>query len=324
MRTVHLSQTIAVGAIGYGCMGLSGTYGKSNDAAAVALLRQAVELGVNFFDTADSYGPFHNEKLVGEALRPIRDKLIIATKFGQEFLPDGSRCINGRPAYVRAACEASLGRLGIDCIDLYFAHRIDKTVPIEETVGEMSRLVDEGKVRAIGVSEATPQTIRRAHAVHKLAAVQSEYSLWSREVEAGVLPTIRELGIGFVAYSPLGRGFLTGAITNASDLAEGDVRRILPRFQGDNLSHNRTIADRIGRIARAKSATPAQVSLAWVLARGDDIAVIPGTRRLSALRENLAAAAITLSIDEIKELDDALPVARGDRYHAPIMAALDG
>ena len=324
MRTVRLGQKVTVGAVGYGCMGLSGTYGKSDDAAAVTLLRQAVELGVNFFDTADSYGPFHNEKLVGEALRPVRDKVIVATKFGQEFLADGSRRINGRPAYVRAACEASLSRLGFDCIDLYFVHRIDKTVPIEETVGEMSRLVDEGKVRAIGVSEASPQTIRRAHAVHKLAAVQSEYSLWSRDVENGVLPTVRELGIGFVAYSPLGRGFLTGAIKDASDLAESDVRRIMPRFQDDNLPHNRTIADRIGRIAQAKSATPAQVYLAWVLSRGDDIVAIPGTRRLSALKDNLAASALTFSSDEIKELDNMLPAPQGDRYHAPMMAALDG
>ena len=253
---------LSVSAMGYGCMGLSGTYGASDDKAAIALLRNVVELGVDFFDTADAYGPFRNEELVGEALAPVRDKVIIATKFGQEFLPDGSRRINGRPDYVRSACEASLKRLGIERIDIYFAHRIDKTVPIEDTVGEMSRLVAEGKTRYIGLSEASANTIRRAHAVHPLTCVQTEYSAWSRDVEASVLSTVREIGIGFVAYSPLGRGFLTGNIASQSDLAEGDVRRLMPRFQGENLEGNRAIAERFADLSRKKGVTPAQLALA--------------------------------------------------------------
>jgi aryl-alcohol dehydrogenase-like predicted oxidoreductase len=314
---------LSVSAIGYGCMGLSGTYGASDDKAAIALLRNIVELGVDFFDTADAYGPFRNEELVGEALAPVRDKVIIATKFGQEFLPDGSRRINGRPDYVRSACEASLKRLGVEQIDIYFAHRIDKTVPIEDTVGEMSRLVAEGKTRYIGLSEASANTIRRAHAVHPLTCVQTEYSAWSRDVEANVLPTVRELGIGFVAYSPLGRGFLTGNIASQSDLAEGDVRRLMPRFQGENLEGNRAIAERFTDLSRKKGVTPAQLALAWVLAQGDDIVPIPGSRRLEAVKENIAALNIQLTASEITEINSNLPAAKGERYGAPMMAALD-
>jgi aryl-alcohol dehydrogenase-like predicted oxidoreductase len=314
---------LSVSGVGYGCMGLSGTYGASDDQAAIALLRNVVELGVDFFDTADAYGPFRNEELVGEALAPVRDKVIIATKFGQQFLPDGSRRINGRPDYVRSACEASLKRLGIKQIDLYFAHRIDKTVPIEDTVGEMSRLVSEGKVRYIGLSEASANTIRRAHAVHPLTCVQTEYSAWSRDVEASVLPTVRELGIGFIAYSPLGRGFLTANIASQSDLPEGDVRRTMPRFQAENLKENRAIADRFADLAKKKGITPAQLALAWVLARGDDIVPIPGSRRLAAVKENVAAPDVQLTAAEIAVINSNLPAAKGDRYGAPMMAALD-
>jgi aryl-alcohol dehydrogenase-like predicted oxidoreductase len=322
MKKRQLGQ-LSVSAMGYGCMGLSGTYGASDDKAAIALLRSIVDLGVDFFDTADAYGPFRNEELVGEGLRPVRDKVIIATKFGQEFLPDGSRRINGRPDYVRSACEASLKRLGIDCIDLYFAHRIDKTIPIEDTVGEMSRLVKEGKVRYIGLSEASANTIRRGHAVHPLTAVQTEYSAWSRDVETSVLPTIRELGIGFVAYSPLGRGFLTGTIASQSDLAEGDVRRMMPRFQGDNLEGNKILVESFAETAKKKNITAAQLALAWVLARGEDIVPIPGSRRLEAVKENNAALDITLTPTELAELDSSLPAVKGDRYAAPMMATLD-
>jgi aryl-alcohol dehydrogenase-like predicted oxidoreductase len=310
---------LSVSAMGYGCMGLSGTYGASDDKAAIALLRNIVELGVDFFDTADAYGPFRNEELVGEALAPVRDKVIIATKFGQEFLPNGSRRINGRPDYVRSACEASLKRLGVKQIDLYFAHRIDKTVPIEDTVGEMSRLVSEGKVRYIGLSEASATTIRRAHAVHPLTCVQTEYSAWSRDVEASVLPTVRELGIGFIAYSPLGRGLLTARIASP----EGDVRRSMPRFQTENLKENRAIAERFTDLARKKGITAAQLALAWVLIRGDDIVPIPGSRRLEAVKENIAALDVQLTASEIAEINSNLPAAKGERYGAPMMAALD-
>jgi aryl-alcohol dehydrogenase-like predicted oxidoreductase len=314
---------LSVSAIGYGCMGLSGTYGASDDKAAIALLRNVVELGVDFFDTADAYGPFRNEELVGEALAPVRDKVIIATKFGQEFLPDGSRRVNGRPDYVRSACEASLKRLGVEKIDVYFAHRIDKTVPIEDTVGEMSRLVSEGKIRHIGLSEASANTIRRAHAVHPLTCVQTEYSAWSRDVEASILPTLRQLGIGFIAYSPLGRGFLTGTVASQSDLAEGDVRRLMPRFQTENLKGNQLIAEHIIGLSKKKGITPAQLALAWVLARGDDIVPIPGSRRLEAVKENIAAVNIQLTVSEIAEIESNLPTAKGDRYGAPMMAILD-
>ena len=314
---------LSVSGVGYGCMGLSGTYGASDDKAAIALLRNIVELGVDFFDTADAYGPFRNEELVGEALAPVRDKVIIATKFGQEFLPDGSRRINGRPDYVRSACEASLKRLGVKQIGLYFAHRIDKTVPIEDTVGEMSRLVSEGKVRYIGLSEASANTIRRAHAVHPLTCVQTEYSAWSRDVEVSILPTVRELGIGFVAYSPLGRGFLTARIASESDLPEGDVRRSMPRFQAENLRENRAIAERFADLSRKKGVTPAQLALAWVLAQGDDIVPIPGSRRLEAVKENVATLNIQLTASEITEINSNLPAAKGERYGAPMMAALD-
>jgi aryl-alcohol dehydrogenase-like predicted oxidoreductase len=322
MKRRKLGQLV-VGAMGYGCMGLSGTYGPSTDEAGTTLLRQLVDLGVNFFDTADAYGPFKNEVLVGGALRPLRDKVIIASKFGQEFLPDGARRINGKPEYVRMACEASLKRLGIETIDLYFAHRIDKSVPIEETVGEMSRLVAEGKVRYLGLSEASAETIRRAHKVHAISAVQTEYSAWSRDVEAQILPAVRELGIGFVAYSPLGRGFLTGKIASANDLAEGDVRKGMPRFNGENLEGNQVIAQRFNDMAKKKGITAAQLALAWVLAKGEDIVPIPGTRRLEAMQENIAALDVVLSAEEMKTLDSSLPAAKGERYGPPMMAMLN-
>jgi len=314
---------LSVAAMGYGCMGLSGTYGASDEKAGIALLRSLVDLGIDFFDTADAYGPYRNEELVGEALRPLRDKVIIATKFGQEFLADGSRRINGHPDYVQKACEASLKRLGIDCIDLYFAHRIDKSVPIEDTVGAMSRLVAQGKVKHIGLSEASAATIRRGHAVHPIAAVQTEYSVWSRDVESSVLPTLRELKIGFVAYSPLGRGFLTGKVMTESDLAEGDVRKMMPRFQGDNLANNKALAERMIEIAKKKGVTPAQLALAWVLARGDEIVPIPGSRRLEAVKENIAALDVKLSTAELDEIESNVPSVHGDRYGAPMMATLD-
>ena len=317
MKTRRLGS-LSLSAVGYGCMGLSGTYGAVDEKDAIALLRKAVDLGVTMFDSADAYGPFRNEEVVGEALRPMRDRVAIATKFGQQILPDGTRRVNGTPAYVRSACEASLARLGIESIDLYYAHRIDKTVPIEDTVGEMAKLVAEGKVKRIGLCEASPETIRRAHKVHPLTAVQTEYSLWTREVEERILPTCRELGIGFVAYSPLGRGFLTGGVASEADLAPNDVRRMMPE------ANKRAVA-KVHEIAAAKKVTPARLALAWVLSRGDDIVPIPGTRRLSALQDNIAAADLVLSAEEIRALEDAVQLAeiKGERYGAPMMATLE-
>ncbi len=324
MKTRRLGS-LSVSAVGYGCMGLSGTYGAIDEKDAIALLRKAVDLGVTMFDSADAYGPFRNEEIVGEALRPMRDRVVIATKFGQQILPDGTRRVNGAPDYVRSACEASLKRLGIDSIDLYYAHRIDKTVPIEDTVGEMAKLVAEGKVKRIGLCEASPETIRRAHKVHPLTAVQTEYSLWTREVEERILPTCRELGIGFVPYSPLGRGFLTGGVASEADLAPNDVRKMMPRFQGDNLEANKRAVAKVDAIAAAKKVTPAQLALAWVLSRGDDLVPIPGTRRLSALQENIAATDLILSAEDIRALEGAVPLAeiKGERYGAPMMATLE-
>ncbi|MGC1405291.1 MAG: aldo/keto reductase [Candidatus Dormiibacterota bacterium] len=312
------SQGLVVGALGLGCMGMSEFYGPSNDEESVATIRRALELGVDLVDTADMYGPFTNERLVGNAIAGRRDQVVIATKFGNQRREDGSWIgINGRPEYVRQACHASLTRLQVDHIDLYYQHRVDTRVPIEETVGAMSELVDQGKVRYLGLSEAAASTIRRAHAVHPITALQTEYSLFSREPEAELLPTVRELGIGFVAYSPLGRGFLAAQASALQHLSEGDTRGDrFPRFQEENREHNLKLAERVREIAESKDATPAQLALAWLLHQGQDIVPIPGTRHPRRLAENVAAADLDLDPASLQELDEALPVGavRGDRY----------
>ncbi|MGC2207334.1 MAG: aldo/keto reductase [Candidatus Dormiibacterota bacterium] len=312
------SQGLVVGALGLGCMGMSEFYGPSNDEESVATIRRALELGVDLVDTADMYGPFTNERLVGNAIAGRRDQVVIATKFGNQRREDGSWIgINGRPEYVRQACHASLTRLQVDHIDLYYQHRVDTRVPIEETVGAMSELVDQGKVRYLGLSVAAASTIRRAHAVHPITALQTEYSLFSREPEAELLPTVRELGIGFVAYSPLGRGFLAAQASALQHLSEGDTRGDrFPRFQEENREHNLKLAERVREIAEAKDATPAQLALAWLLHQGQDIVPIPGTRHPRRLAENVAAADLDLDPASLLELDEALPVGavRGDRY----------
>jgi len=312
------SQGLVVGALGLGCMGMSEFYGPSNDEESVATIHRALELGVDLVDTADMYGPFTNERLVGNAIAGRRDQVVIATKFGNQRREDGSWIgINGRPEYVRQACHASLTRLQVDHIDLYYQHRVDTHVPIEETVGAMSELVDQGKVRYLGLSEAAASTIRRAHAVHPITALQTEYSLFSREPEAELLPTVRELGIGFVAYSPLGRGFLAAQPSALEHLSEGDTRGDrFPRFQEENREHNLKLAERVREIAEAKDATPAQLALAWLLHQGQDIVPIPGTRHPRRLEENVAAADLDLDPASLQELDAALPVGavRGDRY----------
>ncbi len=321
-----LGGELRVSGLGLGCMGMSEFYGQADDAEAVATIHRAIELGVTFLDTADMYGVGRNEELVGRAIRDRRDKVVLATKFGNVRDEDGSfRGVCGRPDYVRAACEASLRRLGIEVIDLFYQHRVDPDTPIEDTVGAMADLVREGKVRHLGLSEAAPATIRRAHAVHPIAALQTEYSLWSRDPEGEILETIRELGIVFVPYSPLGRGFLTGAIRRVEDLAPDDYRRHSPRFQGDNLQRNLELVAAVEALAREKGCTPSQLALAWVLAQGEDIVPIPGTTRRRYLEENVAALDVMLSREELERLDYAAPrgAAAGERYAAPQMQALN-
>ncbi len=318
MKMRVLGGVLEVSAQGLGCMGMNDFYGDSDEAESIATLHHALDLGINFLDTADMYGPFTNELLIGSAIKDRRNEVVLATKFGNERNPDGSFVgVNGRPEYVRAACDASLERLGVDCIDLYYQHRVDRNVPIEETFGAMKELVEAGKVRYLGMSEAKGETIRRAHAIHPVTAVQTEWSLWTRDVEENdVLSTVRELGIGFVPYSPLGRGFLTGAINNPEELDASDSRRRGARFLGENLTTNLKLVDRITEIATAKGISPAQLALAWVMVQGEDVVPIPGTRKIHRLEENAAAAEITFTAEELASINAAAPIGAtaGDRY----------
>jgi aryl-alcohol dehydrogenase-like predicted oxidoreductase len=312
------TQGLEVGAIGLGCMGMSEFYGTADEGEAIATIHRALDLGVTLLDTADMYGPFTNEELVGRAIAGRRDQVVLATKFGivRDAGDPSRRGIEGKPEYVRKAIEGSLGRLGVDHVDLYYQHRVDPDTPIEETVGAMAQLVQEGKVRYLGLSEAAPDTIRRAHAVHPISALQTEYSLWTRDPEEEVLPTVHELGIGFVAYSPLGRGFLSGRIQSPDDLEEGDFRRRNPRFQGENFERNLELVESVREIAEEKGITPAQLALAWVLAQGEDIVPIPGTKRRDRLEENVAALDVDLTKDDLDRIESAFPkgATAGARY----------
>jgi aryl-alcohol dehydrogenase-like predicted oxidoreductase len=327
MKTRALgSQGLEVSAIGLGCMGMSDFYGARDDAESMKTINAALDAGITFLDTADMYGVGRNEELVGKVVRERSEWVVVATKFGNVRGEDGSfKGINGRPEYVRSACEASLKRLGLDVIDLYYQHRVDPETPIEDTVGAMADLVKEGKVRYLGLSEAAPETIRRAHAVHPISALQTEYSLWSRDPEDELLPLVRKLGIGFVPYSPLGRGFLTGKYSTPADLEEGDTRRNHPRFQGENFQKNLDLVGAIKDMAEEMGCTSAQLALAWVLAQGNDIVPIPGTKHVRYLEENIAAIDVTLTADELQRIGAALPkgAAEGTRYAAPQMAALN-
>ena len=330
MHTRTLGRSgLTVSAVGLGCMGMSHAYGETDDDESIATIHRALDLGVNFLDTADMYGPYTNEELVGRAIRGRRDRVVVATKFGIRFAPTEdnptNRVLDGSPENVRRSIEGSLKRLGVEVIDLYYQHRVDPQTPIEETVGAMAKLVREGKVRFIGLSEAGPQTIRRAHAVHPITALQTEYSLWSRDPEDAILATCRDLGIGFVAYSPLGRGFLTGAIKRFEDLAADDYRRQSPRFQGENFQRNLDLVRRVEEMAAAKGCRAAQLALAWVLAQGEDIVPIPGTKRRKYLEENVAALDVALTAEDLARIDEIMPrgVASGLRYPEALMSVVD-